>query len=501
MVPEGSLLVAWWNLGRLEELDNKLLAWLLENLRAGRAAVFQWEGDRVELRARLGQSDPFSEQQLGLIREVAETGLGQTLDQAVCLPLHGSQLEVVGVLHLDLPFDNEVFSEYEWGFCRRCARWLEVARLGRAHRELPLIKEGRTESEKPKKSTKVGVEKFSHRLDRPEVFFRSLYTMVDAGLPLHESLYFLGESADGEGARRIATEMADGISRGLRLSVVMTRFPAAFSPYHVGLVRIGESTGSLALVLKITAEHLEASSKLSQKIKSALTYPSILVAGTLFLLTMAPSWLLKGQLEMLKSSKVELPFLTRALMNWSELCRSPLFLFFLLLVLVSLVTLLSRKKVRRKLLGLSHSVPGLKKIVRTAGAARFARALSISLKAGVSLLEGVVLSAESTGDPVYEQVMETTRERLVAGETLAESLAFLEVFPAGFVQVVEAGEYSGKLVSLLELMADLYEMEVEVAVKSLTVLLEPMLLLFIGVFTALVLIATLQPTILVLQTI
>ncbi|MCA9779266.1 MAG: type II secretion system F family protein, partial [Candidatus Eremiobacteraeota bacterium] len=325
------------------------------------------------------------------------------------------------------------------------------------------------------------------------------FTMINAGLPLHESLYFLGESADDEGSRSVATELADGISRGRRLSVVMGDFPKAFTPYHLGLVRIGENTGSLALVLKITAEHLEKSRGLTQKIKSALTYPMVLIAGTLLLLTIAPSWLLQGQLEMLKSSKVELPFLTRGLLAWSDFCQSPLFLLLVAGVVGAAVALGRNRSWRKKAIVFSHSVPGLGKIVRTAGAARFARALCISMKAGVSLLEAVTLSAQSTGDPVLEDTMKKVRGRLMEGETLAECFGGAMVLPDGFAQVMAAGEQSGKVVSLLELMADLYDMEVEAAISSLTVMLEPMLLLFIGIFTAIVLMATLQPTILVLQ--
>ena len=489
---------------RFEDLDKKLLAWLLDNLRAGRAAVFSKAPSGLMLRVSLGADESFSDETLELIEQVAGTSRAVTLDHLVCIPVFGSQREVAGVLLLDEPFDGEFFTDHEWNFCRRCARWLEVARMGRASQDLPRISDVRAPTESPPEPSKKRLEPeekvFQEQLARPEVFFRALFTMTNAGLPLHESLYFLGESADDDGSRKVATELADGISSGRRLSVVMRDFPNAFTPYQLGLIRIGENTGSLALVLKITAEHLEKSRGLSQKIRSALTYPMVLISGTLLLLTIAPSWLLQGQLEMLKSSEVELPLLTRGLLGWSDFCQSPLFLLLVVGVVVLAVTLGRNERWRKKVVVFSHSVPGLGKIVRTAGAARFSRALGISMKAGVSLLDAVSLSARSTGDPVLEQTMKKVRERLMEGETLAECFEGARVLPDGFAQVMAAGEQSGKVVSLLELMADLYEMEVEAAISSLTVMLEPVLLLFIGIFTAIVLMATLQPTILVLQT-
>ena len=490
---------------REKELDQKLLAWLLDNLRAGRGSIFSSESAGLVLRATLGVNEAFSEETLERLEAVAQTSRAETLEDLVCVPIFGPQRAVEGVLVLDDPFDGEYFTEHEWNFCRRCARWLEVARMGRASQELPRISDVRAPAvagpEKPPERKSEPEERLGNeRLARPEGFFRSLFTMINAGLPLHESLYFLGESADDEGSRTVATELADGISRGRRLSVVMNDFPRAFTPYHLGLVRIGENTGSLALVLKITAEHLEKSRNLSQKIKSALTYPMVLISGTLLLLTVAPSWLLQGQLEMLKSSKVELPALTRGLLAWSDFCQSPFFLLLVAAVVVLAVTLARKQSWRRKVVAWSHAVPGLGKIVRTAGAARFARALCISMKAGVSLLEAVSLSAQSTGDPVLEETMDKVKRRLMEGETLAECFGGVEVLPDGFAQVMAAGEQSGKVVSLLELMADLYDLEVEAAISSLTVMLEPALLLFIGIFTAIVLMATLQPTILVLQT-
>ena len=233
---------------REKELDQKLLAWLLDNLRAGRGSIFSSESAGLVLRATLGVNEAFSEETLERLEAVAQTSRAETLEDLVCVPIFGPQRAVEGVLVLDDPFDGEYFTEHEWNFCRRCARWLEVARMGRASQELPRISDVRAPAvagpEKPPERKSEPEERLGNeRLARPEVFFRSLFTMINAGLPLHESLYFLGESADDEGSRTVATELADGISRGRRLSVVMNDFPRAFTPYHLGLVRIGENTG------------------------------------------------------------------------------------------------------------------------------------------------------------------------------------------------------------------------------------------------------------------
>jgi type IV pilus assembly protein PilC len=344
------------------------------------------------------------------------------------------------------------------------------------------------------------VESHKRKLERPAVFFRSLSTMVGAGISLMQALHLMASSSPSEDDRALCEQAATRIAQGWTLSAACYEFPRVFTPYMIGLIRMGEKTGALPQVLNTIADHLEKNEALQLKLRSAITYPLVLSAGALLLLCVGPSFLLEGQLTMLRQSGEPLPPLTQALVVWTAICQSPL--SWALLVASGLAAVWASRvpSYQRYWSWKFYSAPLISKFTKLSSCARFARALKIALQVGLPILEALPLSAEATGDPVLRSRIGTAHEELAEGESLRTSLEMVLFFPTTFCALVEVGEEAGKLPAMLSLSADFAEMELDIALRAVTTLIEPILLLAMGIFTALVLVATLQPTLSLLRT-
>lgn len=336
--------------------------------------------------------------------------------------------------------------------------------------------------------------KSARRLGEANVFFRSLSTMMGAGIPINQALGLLAESSGDPVTAEVSQRLAVGVESGRTLSASMRDFPNLFSAYHVGLIRVGEQTGSLVRILDTIAQHTEKSEALRLKLKSAVTYPAVLVCCSLLLLFVGPSWLLEGQLTMLEQSGQTLPRLTRIMIAWTDVCSSPLFVALALTLVVGGVIALRKPEVRENLFLKFHQVPLLSHLLRLAASARFARALEVALHSGLPILKAFPLSAQATGDPLLQRLISTSVRELERGDSVGESLRAIGFFPPAFHHLVQAGDESGRMPAMLSLSAEFAEMELELALNSAAILVEPILLLLMGVFTALVLVATLQPT-------
>jgi type IV pilus assembly protein PilC len=321
------------------------------------------------------------------------------------------------------------------------------------------------------------------KLKEVAVFSRQFATMINSGLTLLRALSILSEQTTNKELARIVGEIRRDVERGVALSVAMSKHPKAFSNLYVAMVRSGEMGGSLDAVLIRLASTIEKQVGLRRKVKSAMTYPIvvgvivvlILIAMLIFVVPM-----FKGMYADLNS---KLPAPTLILLTVSNIFKK----FFPLVALgVGVLVWWIRRWAktdagRRTLDVLKLRVPVFGQLNHKTALARFSRSLAALVRAGVPILDALDIVSQTSGNVVISDAVADTQTAVKAGESLARPLESHSVFPPMVTQMISVGEETGALDELLEKIADFYEAEVEAMVEALTSLIEPLLIVVMGV--------------------
>jgi type IV pilus assembly protein PilC len=339
--------------------------------------------------------------------------------------------------------------------------------------------------EKKTLSREMKIPYFSGRIKLKEVavFSRQFATMINSGLTLLRSLSILAEQTSNKELARIVGEVRRDVERGASLSVALAKHPKAFSRLYVAMVRSGETGGSLDTVLLRLATTIEKQVELRRKVKSAMTYPIvvgiivvlILVAMLIFVVPM-----FKG---MYADLDAKLPLPTLVLLAMSNGLKK----FFPLVILGAGLGVWSLKRYvktpagRRRWDAFKLRAPVFGQLAHKTALARFSRSLAALVRAGVPILDALEIVAETAGNTVVAEAAEDTRAAVKSGESLAKPLESHSVFPPMVVQMIAVGEETGALDEMLEKIADFYDSEVEATVDALTSLIEPLLIVVMGV--------------------
>ena len=338
---------------------------------------------------------------------------------------------------------------------------------------------------------------FSGRIKLKEVavFSRQFATMINSGLTLLRSLSILADQTSNKELARIVGEVRRDVERGSALSVALAKHPKAFSRLYVAMVRSGETGGSLDTVLSRLATTIEKQVELRRKVKSAMTYPVvvgmivvlILIAMLIFVVPM-----FKG---MYNDLNAKLPFPTLALLTVSNIFKK----FFPLVIAGagfgawSLKRYVTTAAGRRRYDGFKLRAPVFGQLAHKTALARFSRSLAALVRAGVPILDALEIVSETAGNTVVSEAVADTQAAVKAGESLARPLEAHPVFPPMVVQMIAVGEETGALDELLEKIADFYDSEVEATVDALTSLIEPLLIVVMGVAVGGMVIALYMP--------
>lgn len=315
------------------------------------------------------------------------------------------------------------------------------------------------------------------------VFSRQLATMIDSGLSILRSLAILSEQTESKSLGKVIADMKLDIEQGLSFSQAVARQPKVFPPIYLAMVRAGESGGVLDEVMERLASTLEKQMELRAKIKSAMTYP-IVVAGIVVLIVTGMLLFVVPMFEgMYRDLGGQLPLPTRVLITASNLL---LHVWWLLgLVIVGAVVLFRRwiatKEGRLPWDRFKMRVPVFGPLMRKTALARFARTLASLVRSGVPIMESLEIVGDTAGNAVVSNALASTRERVRLGESVSAALTNHDVFPPMVVQMIAVGEETGALDHLLEKIADFYDAEVQSTVDSLTSLIEPALMVFMGI--------------------
>jgi len=315
------------------------------------------------------------------------------------------------------------------------------------------------------------------------VFTRQFATMIDAGLPLVQCLDILGMQQENEGFKKVILRVKEDVESGSTFADALSKHPRVFDELFVNLVSAGEVGGILDTILARLAAYIEKAMKLAKQIKSAMVYPATILAVALIVTVVLLLYVIPIFGEMFKDFGQALPVPTQIVLALSGYTRK----YFL--VGVALVVLMvfgirwyyrqdaGRRKIDRLLLRL----PILGDLIRKIAVARFARTLGTMVASGVPILEAMDIVAKSAGNRIIEEAVVKARASISEGKTISEPLADSKVFPVMVTQMVSVGEATGALDAMLNKIADFYDDEVDSAVGALTSLLEPMLMIFLGV--------------------
>jgi type IV pilus assembly protein PilC len=314
------------------------------------------------------------------------------------------------------------------------------------------------------------------------VFARQLSTMIDAGLPLVQGLAILAEQGESRILRRVTVEVARSVQTGSTLADAMKRHPRTFDDLFTNLVAAGEAGGILDVILRRLSSYIEKAAALQRKVKAALVYPATVIGVAAIVVTFMLTFVVPTFARMFATAGTELPAATRAVLWLSDCVRS-----WLLLIVAGMAgaTLGLRRwrrteRGRAALDGLVLRLPGIGELARKAAVARFARTLGTLVASGVPIVEGLRITAGATGNAVVERAILHSRRAVIGGRTLAEPLRASAVFPIMAAQMIAVGEHTGALDSMLGKIADFYEDEVDTAVGALTALIEPLMIVILG---------------------
>ncbi len=327
------------------------------------------------------------------------------------------------------------------------------------------------------------------------IFVRQFSTMIDAGLPLVQALEILQEQQSNPAFKRIIGQIKRDVEEGSTLSDAIKRHPNAFDGLFVNLVAAGEVGGILDVILNRLATYIEKLAQLKKKVKGAMTYPGIVISIAIIVVAVILIYVIPVFAGLFKDAGAKLPPLTVMVMSASDFAQN----YFHWILLAAVLAFLGLKKFRKTARGrditdrLLLRSPVFGMLIRKVAVARFTRTLGTMLASGVPILEGLDIVAATSGNTVIEGAIRKARNAISEGRPVAEPLYETNVFPVMVTQMIAVGEATGALDTMLGKIADFYDEEVNVAVESLTSLLEPMLIVFLGVTVGFLLVAMYLP--------
>ncbi|MEO5657629.1 MAG: type II secretion system F family protein [Nitrospiria bacterium] len=327
------------------------------------------------------------------------------------------------------------------------------------------------------------------------IFTRQFSTMIDAGLPLVQCLEILSNQTENKTLAKTIALVRGDVESGSTYADALRKYPKVFDELYVNMVAAGEAGGILDTILNRLAKHIEKSMKLKKQITAAMVYPSVIVGVAVVVIGVLMVWVIPIFASMFTDFGGVLPLPTRIVVGASDFMKSNI--VYIILGAIGLVYAIKsyyatpggRRLIDRQAL----NVPVLGDLIRKAAVAKFTRTLGTLISSGVPILEGLAIVAKTSGNKTVEEALTTARQSISEGKTVSEPLGQSKVFPPMVIQMIAVGETTGALDAMLSKIADFYDDEVDSAVGALTSLLEPMLMVFLGITIGFIVIAMYLP--------
>jgi type IV pilus assembly protein PilC len=315
------------------------------------------------------------------------------------------------------------------------------------------------------------------------VFFRQFSVMIDAGLPLVQCLEILAANQENQVFQKCLTGVRQSVEGGTTLSNAMRQYPKIFDDLTTNMIEAGEAGGILDTILQRLATYVEKAVKLKAAVKSALIYPVSVISIAALVVGCLLKFVVPIFANMFISMGVDLPLPTKIVIGLSNFIGRFWWLIFLSIGLIFVAVKYIRKDPKGRYMfdKMLLNLPVLGTVLRKIAVARFTRTLGTLITSGVPILEGLTITARTSGNAVLEDALMKVRKAVEEGRTIVDPLKESGVFPNMVTQMIGVGEATGAMDAMLQKIADFYEDEVDAATKDMLTLLEPIMIGFLGV--------------------
>ncbi|MDM0484263.1 type II secretion system F family protein [Clostridium perfringens] len=327
------------------------------------------------------------------------------------------------------------------------------------------------------------------------VFCRQFYVMLDSGLSIGKTLNILIEQGEKPKLREALIGVNSDIKRGETLASSMGKRKDVFPKLLTSMIDAGERSGNLDIILKRMAEYYEKETKIRGKIKSAMIYPIVLGLVAIIAITFILTFVMPTFVQMFEENNVELPMSTKMVLGTSKMLGKYGIIFFLVLVIgiILLGKYLKSEEGQYKLSVINLKLPVIKKLTQKIVVSRFTRTMGIVSSSGMSLVTSLEIVASVVGNKIAEKELLKVKEKVLKGEGLGDSIMNIKIFPPMLASMVKVGEEAGSLDSILDKTADFYDDELEREIQTATALIEPAMIVIMGVIIGFLLISILTP--------
>lgn len=327
------------------------------------------------------------------------------------------------------------------------------------------------------------------------VFCRQFYVMLDSGLSIGKALNILIEQGEKPMLREALIGVNGDLKRGETLANSMRKRKDVFPNLLTSMIDAGERSGNLDIILKRMAEYYEKETKIRGKIKSAMIYPIVLGVVAIIAITFILTFVMPTFVQMFEENNVDLPTSTKMVLGTSKMLGKYGIIIFLILVtaIILLGKYLKSEEGQYKLSIINLKIPVIKKLTQKIIVSRFTRTMGIVSSSGMSLVTSLEIVAFVVGNKIAEKELLKVKEKVLKGEGLGDSIMKIKIFPPMLASMVKVGEEAGSLDSILDKTADFYDDELEREIQTATALIEPAMIVVMGVIIGFLLISILTP--------
>ncbi|MFC1855921.1 type II secretion system inner membrane protein GspF [Thermodesulfobacteriota bacterium] len=341
------------------------------------------------------------------------------------------------------------------------------------------------------------IKNLTERISKSDISLmtRQFATLINAGLPMVESLSALIEQMDNVKLQKVITSIRESVNEGNSLADALNQHPNVFNNLYINMVKAGEASGALDIVLLRLADYQESQVKLVRKVQAIFAYPVLMMLVGTGVLTFLLTYVIPKVTRIFENYKKELPLPTKILITISNLLKNN---WGVILILLIIGAYLLRRYVKtevgkRKFDKFTLSVPIFSKLTRKIIISRFSRTLATLVKSGIPLLTSMGIVKNIVNNVIFEEAITDASVKVREGEGIAVTLKGTQMFPPLVTRMISVGERTGEIENMLEKIADTYEGEVETTVMALTSIIEPIMIIIMGTIIAFIVISILLP--------